>query len=78
MKVTRTSIYTNLKNTMEINITTEIYEQWKRGEDIDEHLTYDEREFLKTGATPEEIDNVDEDPLKTSDPYHDGGKGWDW
>lgn len=59
MKVTKTSIYTNRVNTMEINITEEQYERWKTGEDIDEHLTYEEREFLKTGATPEELDQYD-------------------
>ena len=51
---------------MEINITEEQYQQWKNGEDIDEHLTYEEREFLKTGATPDELDE-----------YDDGGTGFE-
>lgn len=59
MKVTKTSIYTNRKNTMEVNITEEDYQRWKKGEDIDDLLTYEEREFMRTGATPEELDQYD-------------------
>ena len=76
MKVTKTSIYTNRKNTLEINITEEIYQQWLDGEDISEHLTYDEREFLKTGATPEEIDDMDDiGGFEGSNP---GPYDWEW
>ncbi len=76
MKVTKTSIYTNRKNTFEINITEEQYQQWKDGEDISEHLTYEEREFLKTGATPEELDEMDDTGgFEGSDP---GPYDWEW
>lgn len=76
MKVTKTSIYTNRKNTMEINITEEDYQRWKNGEDIDDLLTYDEREFLRTGATPEEVDTFDEDDQDLD--MYDRSNDWDW
>ena len=62
---------------MEINITEEQYQQWKNGEDINEHLTYEEREFLKTGATPDELDQYDDggDGFESSDP---GPYDWEW
>ncbi len=62
---------------MEINITEEQYQQWKNGEDIDEHLTYEEREFLKTGATPDELDEYDDGGAGTesSDP---SPYDWEW
>jgi len=77
VKVTKTSIYTNRKNTMEINITEDDYSRWKEGHDISDLLTYDEIEFLKTGATPAEMDDMDDNPSQTSDPYN-GPQGWEW
>lgn len=80
MKITKTCVYTNRKNTMEINITEEQYQQFKAGTDIDEcmpTITYEEREFLLTGALPEEIDDMYEESEKHSDPYN-GPQGWDW
>ncbi len=74
MKVTKTSIYTNRKNTLDINITEEIYLQWLDGDDISEHLTYEEREFLNTGATPEELDDFDNDDYD----YPDNQRPYDW
>ncbi len=77
MKVTKTSIYTNRKNTMDIDITEEQYQLWKSGENIDVALpsiTYEQREFLMTGATPEEVDDLYED----DDPKYGGPQEYDW
>ena len=77
MKITKKSIYTNRTNTMEIDITDELYERYRAGENIDEHLTFDEREFMSSGATPEEMDDVEDDDggfeAKDHEPY-----GWEW
>lgn len=62
---------------MEIDITPEIHEQWKRGENIDEHLSYDEREFLTTGATAEEMDSIEEDDEDFGGP-NPGPYDWEW
>ena len=46
---------------MEIGITDEEYKQLKEGTDIDQllpEITYEEREFLLTGALPGEIDDL--------------------
>ena len=77
MKITKKSIYTNRMNTMEIDITDEIYEQYKGGENIDEHLTFDEREFMNTGATPDEMDDVDDD-FSGVDTSEQGPYDWEW
>ncbi len=46
---------------MEIGITNDEHKQLKEGADIDQLLpsiTYEEREFLLTGALPGEIDDL--------------------
>ena len=61
MKITKHCVYTNRKNTMEIGITDNEYKLLKEGVDIDKLLpsiTYEEREFLLTGALPGEIDDL--------------------
>ncbi len=77
MKITKKSVYTNRVNTMEVDITPELYEMWKRGEDIDEHLSYDEREFLNTGATAEELDSIEDDDDDSSG-ANPGPYDWEW
>ena len=55
MKITKTCVYTNRKNTIEIDITKDAYTRFKQGEDIDVALptiTYEERQFLLTGELP--------------------------
>ena len=77
MKVTKTSIYTNRKNTMEIDITEEQYQLWRSGEDIDvalPEITYEQREFLLTGALPEEVDDLYDD----DDPKYGNPQEYDW
>lgn len=57
MTVTKTSLLTGNVSTMEINVTHEAIANWRNGELIQNampNLTADEREFLKTGITPEE------------------------
>lgn len=57
MKITRKSVLSGITHTREINITELQLEQWRAGKNIQwlcPQLTPDEREFLITGATPEE------------------------
>lgn len=61
MKITKHCVHTNRKNTMEIGITNEQYVQLREGADIDQllpEITYEEREFLLTGALPGELDEL--------------------
>ena len=67
MKITRKSMFSGKENTMELNVTQEMLDQcWSQngtgaGRHIQEvmpHLTPDEREFLMTGCTPEEWDEM--------------------
>lgn len=54
-------MYTNRNNTMDIDITKDQYKQLREGADIDQllpEITYEEREFLLTGALPGEIDDL--------------------
>jgi hypothetical protein len=57
MKITRTSMFTGVIHTLEINVTPEQIARWQGGELIQNampNLTPDEREFIKTGVTAEE------------------------
>lgn len=57
MKITRTSLLTGITRTREIAITEQQLEQWKAGRHIQwlcPQLSPDDREFLISGATPEE------------------------
>ena len=59
MKITKTSPFTGRINSKELDITQEQIDKWLGGtliQDAFPHLTPDEREFLKTGITPEEWD----------------------
>lgn len=67
MLVTKTSIITGIERTVDIDITPDQLKRWERGEDIIQNimpnLTANEREFIMTGMTPDEWDEVigDED-----------------
>ena len=55
--VTRTSPLTGKRNTMALDVTVSDYEAWiggKLAQDAFPHLNAEEREFLKTGYTPED------------------------
>ena len=57
MKITRMSPFTGKVHTFEINVTSEQIARWQNGEYIQNampQLTPDEREFIKTGVTPDE------------------------
>jgi hypothetical protein len=59
MQITRKSMFTGKINTMEIEVSEAQIARWERGELIQNatpNLTPDEREFIKTGVTPEEWD----------------------
>lgn len=64
MKITKKSEFTGKENTMDIDVTQEQLDKcWSQSptgtmhiQDALPHLTADEREFLMTGATPEEWD----------------------
>jgi len=73
MQITRTSPFTGKLNTREINVTEAQLEAWQGGQLIQEampHLSADDREFIKTGITPEEWDKMfDESPESLADAY---------
>ena len=57
MLVTKTSAMTGKTSSMQIDVTVEQINAWKGGTMIQNampNLTPDEREFLMTGATPDE------------------------
>ena len=57
MQITRTSPFSGKTNTREINVTQEQLDAWEGGELIQNampNVSADDREFIKTGVTPEE------------------------
>jgi len=61
MKITRTSSLTGVKRTKEIDVTIEQILAWEEGELIQNampNLSADDREFIKTGITGEEWDQL--------------------
>ena len=57
MQITRTSIFSGIKRTLEIDISEEQYQNWSSGDLLQNcapHLSADDREFIMTGVTPEE------------------------
>lgn len=61
MKIVRISPFTGKVHTKEINVTQEQIDAWENGTLIQNampHLTAGEREFIKTGITDEEWDNL--------------------
>lgn len=61
MHITRTSPISGQVNTLEINVTPEQLAAWRAGEMIQlamPNLTSDEREFIMTGITASEWDEL--------------------
>ena len=61
MEITRTSIHSGITRTLTLDVTAEEIATWKAGELIQNampRLTSDEREFIKTGITPEEWQEI--------------------
>lgn len=61
MQITKTSIFTGVTHTREIDVTDDMLLEWRAGaliQSVMPHLSADDREFLMTGATPEEWDTI--------------------
>jgi hypothetical protein len=61
MQVTQTSLLTGKKRTREIPVSILQMQQWMNGaliQTVMPDLTPDQREFIKTGITPEEWDTL--------------------
>lgn len=61
MAITRQSPFTGKKATMMLDVTADQIADWKSGtliQDAFPNLSADEREFIKTGITPEDWDNM--------------------
>ena len=61
MLIRRTSMLTGKYNEMNISVTKEQIDAWQAGQLIQDampNLTADEREFIKTGITPDEWDTA--------------------
>ena len=61
MKITKTSAFSGKEHTMDLPITQEELDRWHRGELIQNvfpHLNPSQREFLITGTTPEEWNDM--------------------
>lgn len=61
LRVTRTSLFTRKRNQMLIPTTLEAFGRWQSGalvQDAFPELTPDQREFIMSGATPEEWANI--------------------
>ena len=57
MQITKTSMFTGAVTTMDIDVTQEQLNEWENGKLIQEampDLSPDEREFIKTGVSPDE------------------------
>jgi len=57
MNITRKSAFSGEEHTLSILVTQEQINKWQRGMHIQDampNLTPDEREFIKTGITPQE------------------------
>tara|TARA_R110000772_G_scaffold247213_1_gene360986 strand:- start:347 stop:553 length:207 start_codon:yes stop_codon:yes gene_type:complete len=61
MLISKVSDMSNKMHTMDIDVTDEQLQDWREGTAIQDampNLTPDEREFIKTGITPKEWDEM--------------------
>ena len=61
MLISKVSAISNKMHTMDIDVTDEQLQDWREGTAIQDampNLTPDEREFIKTGITPKEWDEM--------------------
>ena len=61
MEVTKTSVHSGITRTLTLDVTAEEIATWKAGELIQNvmpHLSADDREFLMTGLTPEDWEEM--------------------
>lgn len=72
MLITRTSLFSGIKREKELDIDEDCYNAWKAGlmliQDAAPRLSADDREFIITGATPEEWDGAFEEKDEPSTP----------
>jgi hypothetical protein len=67
MKITRKSMSSGQVNTREIDVTQAQLDAWQNGEKIQDampNVPAEEREFILTGTTPEEWDELFSDELE--------------
>ena len=77
MQITRTSMISGNTNTMELNVTQEQLTAWKSGVHIQvamPQLNAEEREFVKTGMTPTEWNELFGEEEDDEDDYEDDGQ----
>ena len=80
MKITRTSIFSGNTNTMELNVTQEQLTAWESGVNIQvamPQLNAEEREFVKTGMTPTEWNELFGEEEDEEDNYDEGQPSWE-
>ena len=80
MQITRTSMISGNTNSMEIEITQEQIALWESGTLIQNampHLSADEREFVKTGMTPTEWNELFGEEEDEDDYEDDGQPSWE-
>ena len=80
MQITRTSIFSGNTNTMELNVTQEQLTAWESGVNIQvamPQLNADEREFIKTGVTPTEWNELFGEEEDEDDYEDDGQPSWE-
>jgi hypothetical protein len=80
MQITRTSIFSGNTNTMELNVTQEQLTAWESGVNIQvamPQLNADEREFIKTGVTPTEWNELFGEEEDEEDNYDEGQPSWE-
>ena len=80
MQITKTSIFSGNTNTMELNVTQEQLTARESGVNIQvamPQLNADEREFIKTGVTPTEWDELFGEEEDEEDNYDEGQPSWE-
>ena len=80
MQITKTSIFSGNTNTMELNVTQEQLTAWESGVNIQvamPQLDADEREFIKTGVTPTEWNELFGEEEDEEDNYDEGHPSWE-
>ena len=80
MQITRTSIFSGNTNTMELNVTQEQLTAWENGVHIQvamPQLNAEEREFVKTGMTPTEWNELFGEEEDEEDNYDEGQPSWE-
>ena len=80
MQITRTSMISGNTNTMELNVTQEQLTAWESGVNIQvamPQLNAEEREFVKTGMTPTEWDELFGEEEDEEDNYDEGQPSWE-